>query len=163
MLAEAAESSPGTGEEAPSCCDLDASSYEDRDLPPNGFVYKTTPSLLAASQSTINNGHTYLKLVPNDFPYDVDSTIEHYCLWKIGGSCVTEGLLGEELNWALSELATSTTSSRLIDRNDEGTSLSDFESPPDLLAEKRAFYWTNPPHLQSLPDIKHAHILVLKK
>lgn len=167
MLVEAAESSSDT-DKARRCCDLDASSYEDReDLPPKGFVYETSPSLLEASQSTISNGHTYLKLVRNDFPYHVDSNnIDHFCLWKIGGGCATEGLLGEELNWALSELSeleTLTASSRLIDRNDKGTSLVDFESPPDFLAEKRTFYWTNPPHLQSLPEMKHAHILVLRE
>ena len=162
ILVEAAESSSDTNK-ARSCCDLDASSYEDRDLPPEGFIYQTSPSLLEASQSTINNGHTFLSLVKNDFPYDVDSDIDHFCLWKIGGSCRTEGLLGEELNWALSELETQTASSRLVDRNDKGISLSAFASPPDFLAAKQTFYWTNPPHLQSLPEMKHAHILVLRK
>jgi hypothetical protein len=46
-------------------------------------------------------------LVPNDFPYDVDEGIEHWCLWKIGGASSTESISMGELAWAIRELRSS--------------------------------------------------------
>lgn len=73
-------------------------------------------------------------LVLNDFPYYNAPNIYHYVLWKIGGD-VTD----QEIEDA---------------RNELHSSLGDVK---DLL------HWKNPPHLKSLPDIDHIHILCLRK
>jgi Protein of unknown function (DUF3605) len=70
-------------------------------------------------------------LVLNDFPYYNAPGIQHYILWKIGGD-VTD----EEIDEAGRELW------------DKLGGVSD------------VLHWKNPPHLKSLPDIDHVHILV---
>lgn len=116
---------------------------------PEGFRYRCNPSLSQASDYTIQNGLTYLKLVLNDFPYDVDEGIQHWCLWKIGGTCRTEGILMEELQWALQELNSYPCdgvgcSSSLIVKQNEVT-----VSAVSTIDKFVTFYWVNPPHLQS--------------
>ena len=66
--------------------------------------FRSSPSLKEASKNTIDNQMTYLRLVLNDYPYDVAEGIEHWCLWKIGGKSQTEGILRKELSWAAKEL-----------------------------------------------------------
>ncbi|CAB9526477.1 expressed unknown protein [Seminavis robusta] len=70
-------------------------------------------------------------LVENDFPYYNAPGIQHYILWKIGGD-VTD----QEIE----------------------------EAGQDLRAKLGdvcgVVHWKNPPHLKSLPDIDHVHILV---
>jgi len=73
-------------------------------------------------------------LVLNDFPYYNAPGIYHYVLWKIGGD-VTD----QEIEEARRELC---------------DSLQDVEG---------LLHWKNPPHLKSLPDIDHIHILCLRK
>lgn len=73
-------------------------------------------------------------LVLNDFPYYNAPGIYHYILWKIGGD-VTE----QEIEEA---------------KHDLRETLGDVV---DLL------HWKNPPHLKSLPDIDHVHILCLRQ
>ncbi|KAK1738267.1 N-acetylglucosamine-induced protein 1 family protein [Skeletonema marinoi] len=126
---------------------------------PKGFRYQCNPSLSQASDYTIQNGMTYLKLVLNDFPYDVEEGIHHWCLWKIGGACRTEGILKGELQWALHELNSYPSdgidcSSSLIVNQNELTG-----SDVSAIDKFSTFYWVNPPHLQSMPEIHHAHIL----
>ncbi len=75
---------------------------------------------------------SHIALVPNDFPYFIAPGIEHWVLWKLGGK-VTDG----ELNQSISML--------YIDHQIQDT-----------------IYWENPPHLKSLPDIDHFHILTKK-
>lgn len=70
-----------------------------------------------------------IRLLPNDYPYFVTPDIEHWCLWKLGGRVEQS-----EVEWAESEL---------MDR----------ESAKEIMS------WVNPPHLQSVPDIDHAHLL----
>lgn len=122
---------------------------------PEGFRYQCNPSLSQASDYTTRNGMTYLKLVLNDFPYDVQAGIHHWCLWKVGGKCRTEGILREELLWALRELnsypsdsigCSSFSSSLIVKQNELTESESVAASSLDKLS---TFYWVNPPHLQS--------------
>jgi hypothetical protein len=70
----------------------------------------------------------------NDFPYSMEDSIEHWILWKLGGSCVEQDILN-----ALKEL---------------GDKVAD--QPHDTV---EFLHWINPPHLQSLPGIDHVHIL----
>ena len=135
---------------------------------PNGYVYKVSPSLAEASQYTISNQLTYLRLVLNDFPYDVEENIEHWCLWKIGGGkCSKEGILREELSWAVKELQclhadTTSGSSCILDKDDK-MSFYECESAEETSAPiADTLYWVNPPHLQSMPNIHHAHMLVIR-
>ncbi|GFH56130.1 hypothetical protein CTEN210_12605 [Chaetoceros tenuissimus] len=78
------------------------------------------------------------RLHRNEFPYYICDGIEHWCLWKLGG-VVTE----KEVDIAIEEL-------KLRMKKDGNGQLEDVLS------------WTNPPHLQSVPDIDHAHILCLR-
>ena len=145
------------------------------DMPPQGYIYESSPSLVQASRYTIDNQITYLSLVPNDFPYDVDEGIEHWCLWKIGGVSSVESISMGELAWALRELKSSwaqeSGGSGCVIHRDGQT----FDKTGDVSRTQvhdggvrkigailSALYWVNPPHLQSMPEIHHAHILVLR-
>lgn len=144
---------------------------------PHRLMYRSSTSLSAASKYTIENKIAYLSLVLNEFPYDVDDGIEHWCLWKIGGTSSAEGIVQEELVWAIKELKCikpdESSGSWCIYRGgadgvptsiDEVNVLytrkfGEMERPRPILD---TFYWVNPPHLQSMPEIHHAHILVLR-
>ena len=74
------------------------------------------------------------RLVKNDFPYYFQDNIEHWVFWKLGEEC----------------------------------SLSDIEHAQQTLQEQLGdvidtLHWINPPRLKSLPEVDHAHILVLRK
>lgn len=129
--------------------------------------YQASPSLKQASKFAIDNQMTYLRLVLNDYPYDVAEGIEHWCLWKIGGKSQTEGILKKELSWAASELGSlnadkSRGSSCIIDKDGVSTfyELDSSETAPSSVSDM--LYWVNPPHLQSMPEIHHAHMLVIR-
>ena len=129
--------------------------------------YRACPSLTQASKYTIDNQMTYLRLVLNDYPYDVEEGIEHWCLWKIGGKSHTEGILKKELTWAANELGSlnadkSSGSSCIIDKDGVSTfyELDSSETTPSSVSDM--LYWVNPPHLQSMPEIHHAHMLVVR-
>lgn len=158
------------------------------DQPDNkSTMYQANTSLSQASKYAIEHQITYLSLVLNEFPYDVEHEIEHWCLWKIGGSSISEGIVNEELVWAVRELeclrpdessgswciyhrggidaaaAATPTSSRmsLLDGSNISYARQRGNMPrPIPIAD--SFYWVNPPHLQSMPEIHHAHILVLR-
>ena len=74
-------------------------------------------------------------LVLNDFPYYNGPGIFHYVLWKIGGEDVSD----QDIEEAREELC-----SKLGDVQD-------------------ILHWKNPPHLKSLPDIDHIHILCQRR
>jgi len=129
--------------------------------------FRASPSLKEASKFAIDNQMTYLRLVLNDYPYDVNDGIEHWCLWKIGGKSQKEGILKKELSWAANELGSLNAdkysgSSCIIDK-DGILSFYDFDSSetaPSSVSDM--LYWVNPPHLQSMPEIHHAHMLVVR-
>lgn len=68
-------------------------------------------------------------LALNDFPYCTEDDIVHHILWK-----TKESILPQEIEQAKEEI-----------RNQMNAIYS--------------LHWINPPHLQSLPDIDHVHIL----
>ena len=72
-------------------------------------------------------------LKPNDFPYYTAEGIEHWCLWK-----VCEDVNDDEIENAK------------LDLQAKHGDIVSFLS------------WRNPPHLKSLPDIDHIHILCLR-
>jgi Protein of unknown function (DUF3605) len=69
-------------------------------------------------------------LVRNDFPYYLADNVEHWVLWKLGANCTDQDV--EQAKQAIRE--------RQIN-------VQDF------------LYYINPPHLKSLPEIDHVHIL----
>lgn len=73
-------------------------------------------------------------LQQNDFPYYFADGIEHWCLWKL-----CEDVTDEEIEEAKRHLQ---------------------ELHGDILSY---LSWRNPPHLKSLPDIDHIHILCLRE
>ena len=75
-----------------------------------------------------------IALRPNDFPYYFAEGIEHWCLWKL-----SDDVNGDEIEQAKRDL------------EDMHGDVIDFLS------------WRNPPHLKSLPDIDHIHILCLRQ
>ena len=79
-------------------------------------------------------GRRESKLLRNEYPYFVCHGIEHWCLWKLGSKVEPY-----DLDWAKNKLVE-------MDRGNQGEIMS----------------WVNPPNLQSIPDIDHAHILWLR-
>ena len=75
----------------------------------------------------------HTRIVRNDFPYCFQRNIEHWVLWKIGEDC------------SESDITAAKDSIR-----------KDLENVRDFI------HWINPPHLKSLPEVDHAHILVLR-
>jgi hypothetical protein len=133
----------------------------------DGNKYESTPSLEGASHYAIQNKLRYLSLVRNDFPYDVCSEINHYCLWKIGGASAGEGILQDEMKWAITELTKCSqddfVGSNLIVNSDivqHYATKHEFSHDDHGIIDY--LYWVNPPHLQSMPALAHAHILVLR-
>lgn len=156
-------------------------SEDESTITSNQHMYQASTSLSQASKYAIDHKITYLSLVLNEFPYDVEEGIEHWCLWKIGGSSITEGIVSDELVWAVRELEClqpdESSGSWCIYKgsdataaNCNGTSFLDGsnvtyarqvgKSRPMSIED--TLYWVNPPHLQSMPEIHHAHILVLR-
>ena len=72
-------------------------------------------------------------LCKNDFPYYNADGIEHWCLWKLCGD-----IEDDEVEEAKEELRRR------------------FGGATEFLC------WRNPPHLKSLPDIDHYHVLIRK-
>ena len=68
-------------------------------------------------------------LVLNDFPYFTEHGIVHHILWK-----TKESILPQDIDRAKEKIRSQ-------------------------MNVEDALYWINPPHLQSLPDIEHVHIL----
>ncbi len=71
-----------------------------------------------------------LVLSENQFPYYFEPTVQHFLLWKLNG-LITEN----EIFNAIESLKSSVV-------------VADFA------------YYVNPPHLKSMPEIEHAHIIV---
>lgn len=132
------------------------------------FQFQAEPSLMQASDYAIKNKRKYLSLVPNDYPYDVGVGINHYCLWKIGGTSANEGILEDEMKWAITELKKCSEedfyrSSLIVNHNNiehYATMNRDYSCENHGIVDY--LYWVNPPHLQSMPKIQHAHILVFR-
>jgi hypothetical protein len=86
----------------------------------------------------------------NDFPYYTAENIHHYVLWKLHGICSDDDIAQakEDVKQELE--------------------LGDFEVEDggggdngQAVVVVDCLHWINPPHLKSLPDIDHVHILCL--
>lgn len=97
--------------------------------------------------ATTNEASTKLVVVLNDFPYCLVPQVQHWVLWKLGGGHCTD----EEISKAKEEIRLKVLESLALETT---TTNAERESiVVDFL------HWINPPHLQSLPDIDHVHIL----
>jgi Protein of unknown function (DUF3605) len=94
-----------------------------------------------------NNPAAKFSLVRNVFPYHMEKGIEHYVLWKLGGP-PGAGISKEEIEASVSGLRKRTPAT-FIDNKGRNSHVRD------------VLYWVNPPSLQSLPNIRHAHVLCL--
>ncbi|KAL7565312.1 hypothetical protein ACA910_014598 [Epithemia clementina (nom. ined.)] len=89
-----------------------------------------------------------LAVLPNDFPYFVEDGIEHWVLWKLkrGGGSGESGFLSccsaEDIEFAKRTIAS--------------------QKKPTFIVQD-FIHWINPPHLKSVPEIDHVHILCLLK
>jgi hypothetical protein len=100
-----------------------------------------------------------LEISLNDFPYYLAQDIVHYILWKLGGGEITDN----EIQQAKDRLLGSDTICLHnlkcdIERSKDIGELEHVVHTPSTITDM--LHWRNPPHLQSLPDIDHVHILV---
>jgi hypothetical protein len=101
------------------------------------LCYESTEPRWEAHPKLGDQNCAQVRLLPNDFPYFLANNIEHWCLWKLKGDIAEEDLLvAKEQLVAM--------------KSTHGTLL-------DLLS------WINPPNLKSLPEIDHAHLIVLRQ
>ena len=112
-----------------------------------GGVWEARPPLA-------NSTTTRVVLCPNDFPYYLPPHVTHWVLWKINGSVTDadieraeDDLKAGKVVWPLAGEA-----------NCCGGSSGGGCSPRAVTA---TMHWVNPPHLKSLAEIDHAHILCL--
>lgn len=146
----------------------------------NETKWKISPTL----QETKEQNIIVKTLVRNDFPYFVESNIQHWCLWKLN-DYVTD----EDIQLAIEELKTTHTEALVnvfineyggdngnnenissISNKNEGdnerttVTVGNRNGRPFRLGKVLdTISWINPKHLQSLPDIDHAHILCLRE
>jgi hypothetical protein len=86
-------------------------------------------------------------VVRNDFPYYTAENIHHYVLWKLHGICSDDDIAQakEDVKHELEGGA--------VEDNENGHAV--------VVVVVDCLHWINPPHLKSLPDIEHVHILCL--
>ena len=121
--------------------------------------YKITPTI----QQTKQNNIILQTVLPNDFPYYVDANIQHWCLWKLN-DCVMD----EDIQCAIQELKCMARdqqrqSQMQMQPQDDGHGNANTNANAQLGQIVDTISWINPKHLQSIPDIDHAHILCLRE
>ena len=77
-----------------------------------------------------------LFFLENDFPYNFESNMKHFCLWKIGGEINVEGS-DCEIRGEMAKIGY-----------------------PAARLNDTWCYYINPPNLKSVHDIDHAHIII---
>jgi len=103
----------------------------------NSFESGSGTELWAATPSLSEVTEVRKALRPNEFPYYFEDGIEHWILWKLFDR-VTE----HDIDAAKQQLK------KLKRPNGE---------------DIKMLHWINPPHLKTIPEIDHAHILVCEK
>jgi len=120
--------------------------------PPTGYLWEAHPSLaeITSSQKV---------LLLNDFPYYIQDGIEHWCLWKLKEKVTEEDIriAKDYLKHSGSAVAADNSSSG------KGSAASDTDPHKNAGVLVDTLHWINPPHLKSVPDIDHAHILCLRR
>lgn len=140
---------------------------------PKTLKYTISPSI----QQTKEVQNIIIKnLVLNDYPYYVEENIQHWCLWKLNDKVNDEDIeiaIEDLKRMALHESESESDSERNSDSDRESDSKSEVNVKLNLNDEFNSklllgpvidtISWINPKHLQSIPDIDHAHILCLRE
>jgi Protein of unknown function (DUF3605) len=100
-----------------------------------------------------NSTAVRISLVRNLFPYHMEKEIEHYVLWKLGGP-PGAGISRDEVDVSIAGLLKQTPAAS---RDDTGGACKVCGASSGSVRD--VLYWVNPPSLQSLPNIRHAHVL----
>jgi hypothetical protein len=91
----------------------------------------------------------------NDFPYYTAENIHHYVLWKLHGICSDE-----DIAQAKEDVKQEQELGDYVENDDNcGGGSSADENRQAVVVD--CLHWVNLPHLKSLPDIDHVHILCL--
>jgi len=108
-------------------------------LPATEVLSKSASSSSSVTEDdddgTRPNNFKTLVLLPNEFPYFVGDSVEHWVLWKL-----YDEITHDDIDDAIRSL-------HAVDDADTD----------DVL------WWENPPHLKSLPQINHVHFLIRRK
>ena len=92
-----------------------------------------------------------IQLCRNDFPYHWAPNVEHWVLWKLGGTVTVD-----DIRRAKQELVENIYNNN---HNDNNNNHNDNNNNHQSVVGA-SLHWINPPPLQSVLDIDHAHILV---
>ena len=165
---------------------------------PQSQKYKLSPSIQQQQQqkhqqkqdnsSTTSNTTIILSnLLPNDFPYYVESHIEHWCLWKLNDVITNHDIQAAIDQLKMYALLEKEEEVNVVDDDDDAlvvnvnvddddvncrqNGMSDDGGSGDGGSDRRrrlgeildTIAWINPKHLQSIPDIDHAHIMCLRE
>jgi len=114
--------------------------------PPTGYIWEVYPTL-AEVKSPLK------VLLPNDFPYYIEDGIEHWCLWKLKGRVTNDDI----------QMAKDDLKQMMVEANSSAQFTTNMSSLENVDAFVDMLHWINPPHLKSIPDIDHAHILCLRR
>jgi hypothetical protein len=114
-------------------------------LPVDRSTLTHSPSIISKKRVSIPQTFQTLKLLPNDFPYNFEGGVRHYCLWKIDG-LNREVVTPDEIQVAIEELRDIVVSENGCDKESVDTC-----------------FYTNPVALKSILDIDHVHILARVK
>jgi folylpolyglutamate synthase len=108
------------------------------------------PSPQSRTTSSENKGQAVLRLVKNDFPYYTADGVEHWVLWKLGtDECGSDtGSQGDEQQC---EITSDDINAAKADLQHRLGDVTDF------------LHWINPPHLKTVPELDHVHILCLRR
>ena len=116
--------------------------------------------LLSFEQLKSQSSNSYkMQLCLNDYPYHMESGIDHWILWKLGDQHVG-GILSEEIDRAKLKIFCQCV---LVNCNDNGIQMKVDSSLPTLRSPKEDIdtsnvihddslflHWINPPHLKRL-------------
>jgi hypothetical protein len=97
-----------------------------------------------------------MRLVKNDFPYHTADNVEHWILWKLDRKAAAGGKHRDREGDARAE-----------DGSRSSIAASDLETAKNDLRARLGnvldvLHWVNPPHLKTVPELDHVHILCLR-
>jgi hypothetical protein len=97
-----------------------------------------------------------MRLVKNDFPYHTADNVEHWILWKLDRKGAAGGKHRDREGGARAE-----------DGSRSSITASDLETAKNDLRARLGnvldvLHWVNPPHLKTVPELDHVHILCLR-
>jgi hypothetical protein len=98
-----------------------------------------------------------VRLVKNDFPYHTVDNVEHWILWKLNNDVMTGCSNHHDRKSDGSADALSCCS---ITASELETAMNDLRANLGNVVD--VLHWVNPPHLKTVPELDHVHILCLR-